>query len=124
MRDNRSKGRELYKALLRTSSTNESQNTGVTLTANMSAEAQIPKQTQKTSTTPTKGDETIPTNVVTGQKATTCLYEETAASIVQETHTTEQTLAAQVHMQNKCTEAMTPPQRTLTFLLTDGQVPQ
>ena len=99
MKDNRSKGRELYKAQLHTSSANESQNTGVTLTANISAEAQIPKQTETTSATPTKEDETIPTNVVTGQKATTCPYEETVTSIVQEKHTTEQKLAAQVHMQ-------------------------
>ena len=97
MRDNRSKGRELYKAQLCTSSTNKSQNTSVALTANISAEAQIPKQTETTNATPTKEDETVPTNVATGQKATTNLYEETAASIVQETHATEQKLAAQVH---------------------------
>ena len=71
----------------------------MTLTAKISAEAQIPKQTETTSPTPTKEDETIPTNVTTGQKPTTNLHEEAAASIVQETHATEQKFAAQVNNQ-------------------------
>ena len=99
MKNNRSKGRELYKALMYAPSTNKSQTTSVTSTPSISTEAQTPKQTDTANAATIKEDETISTstvNVVTGHKTATHPFGP-ATPIIQETHKTEQNLAAEVH---------------------------
>ena len=98
MKDNRSTGRELYKALLHAPSPNTSQTTSVTSTPSISTEAQTPEQTDTSNATSIKEDDTISTSkaiVATGHKTATHPFGP-ATSIIRKTYETEQNLAAQV----------------------------
>ena len=98
MTRNRLKGRERYKVAVRASTSSKSQSTVVPATASKSSEVQTPKQRDAVSATLSKEDKPTSTGmdkVLTGQKAPTHASV-TVTSIVEETYTTEQNLAAQV----------------------------
>ena len=99
MRENRSKGRELYKALVFPSISSKLQSTSVDVTANESAEAQLSKRADTNNTTPIKQNETTSASsatLVPEQKATTTHPTQSVESIIEDTYVAEQQIAAQV----------------------------
>ena len=96
MRENRSKGRELYKALVLPSISSKLQSRSVDVTANESTEAQLSKRADTNNTTPIKENQTTSAKLVPGQKATTTHPTQSVASIIEDTYAAEQQIAAQV----------------------------
>ena len=99
MRENRSKGRELYKALVFPSISSKLQSTSSDVTASESTEVQLSKRADTNNTAPIKENQTTSASaakLVPGQKATTTHPSQSVASIIEDTYAAEQQIAAQV----------------------------